>query len=444
MKRILALALVFCLIACCLPMAATAETTPTETTATAVKATVKVRNIDSSKDMTWAIAVGKTVYVVSDENKGFVKWTGKEPPTDHYAKFEHVGGEPSLLKATLKNLVIDISSDNTKSTRNAIEFKEGDYAVEMELIGDNIINNHHASAIKFYNTHGLTIFGDGTLSITQGSAEVSSASAGAIWGYGGDMVIKANINVSVSSGDTVNPHHAFLASKGNIIFDGAKISSKTDGGQVAFLGVVNSSSVRCRNDLDPATDRFIFIKNSEITSNAKHASFKATNPVTISNSTLTLTKRVTNTDAKYAVFNNPPQFEGEYTAMGGLATKPENAKAYNPKKINSYTYFSVLPYAVPTEPTEEETVPPTTQPAETQPAETKPVETKPVETKPVETKPAETKPTETTPEVTEPNEPTEPDSSTSPLKVAMIISICTFAASGMAVGVLWFLKKKKA
>lgn len=442
MKKILALILALCLMASVLPMAVMAEA-PTEVT-------VKLRNIAKADDITVVLKNGDVFYATSSLEKAIVKHEDAEAPADRYIKLEYVSG---VVKATLKNFVIDVP--NESQSRHAIEFTEGDYKVEMELIGDNVINHSDSSAIYYKNSGGLTIFGAGNLSMSFGSADDFAVLAGAIWGFGGDLVLKSNFNIFIDS-EKNTLHHAFLLNTGNIIFDGAKVNAKLDGGQVVFLGMPNPSKaqqVRYRNDLDTDTSRSITIKNSEITSSGALSAFRSAAPAKISNSILKLSKTGTASGDASAIFVPVPTFEGDYTALGGLASKPQNAKEFNPKKIGSYTYIEVLNYVKETEPTTaptqpEETIPGgVTQPEETIPGGvTKPAgNNTPAESKPVETTPNENAPNETAPNATEPAGSNDNGGkSGSPLMIILIIMLCLVAAAGVAVGVVAFQNKKQA
>ena len=442
MKKIFALILALCLMASVLPMAAMAEA-PAEVT-------VKLRNIAKADDITVTLKANDVFYATSSDDKAIVKHEGAEAPADKFLKLEYVSG---VVKATLKNFVIDVP--NASQSRHAIEFTAGDYAVEMELIGDNVINHSDSSAIYYKNSGGLTIFGAGNLSMSVGNAEDPAVVAGAIWGFGGDLVLKSNFNVIIDS-EKNTLHHAFLLNTGNITFDGAKVTAKLDGGQVVFLGMPNPSKaqqVRYRNDLDTDTSRTITIKNSEITASGALSAFRSAAPAKISNSILKLSKVGTASGDASAIFVPAPTFEGDYTALGGLASKPQNAKEFNPKKISSYTYIEVLNYVKETEPTTEPTVPETTVPETIPPVVTVPDESKPAgdntpagDETPDATQTGGNTPDSTKPAETQPNEVPSADDekSGSPLKVVMIIMICVAAASIAAVVVIYFLKKKQA
>ena len=458
MKKILALILALFLMASVLPMAAMAEA-PAEVS-------VKLRNISKSDDIIVNLKEGDVFYATSSLEKAIVKHEDAAAPADRYIKLEYVSG---VVKATLKNFVIEVPTKADE--RHAIEFTEGDYKVEMELVGDNVINQLDSSAIFYKNSGGLTIFGDGKLSMSFGNAEASANVAGAIWGFGGDMVLKSNFDIFIDSAKNTL-HHAFLLNTGNIIFDGAKVNAKMDGGQVVFLGMPNPSKaqqVRYRNDLDTDTSRTITIKNSEITSSGALSAFRSAAPAIISNSILKLSKTGTATGDTYSIFIPFPTFEGDCTVLGGLASKPENAKVLQPKKLSSYTYIEVLNYVQETEPTTvptEPDVPDTDVPDTDVPdtdenvpgGETTPDQTIPpivinpngsvsIETKPVEnTTPDASTPTETTPNTTEPVGTTDTDNSgksVSPLKIILIIMLCLVVAAGVAVGVVVFQNKKK-
>lgn len=452
MKKILALILALCLLGSVLPMAVMADA-PAEVT-------VKLRNIAKADDITVNLKAGDVFYATSNDEKAIVKHEGAEAPADKFIKLEYVSG---VVKTTLKNFVIDVPC--TDQARHAIEFTAGDYAVEMELLGDNVINHSDSSAIFYKNSGGLTIFGAGNLSMSFGSAEDHAVVAGAIWGFGGDLVLKSNFNVFIDS-EKNTLHHAFLLNTGNIIFDGAKVTAKLDGGQVVFLGMPNprlAQQVRYRNDLDTDTSRTITIKNSEITASGALSAFRSAAPAKISNSILKLSKVGSASGDASAIFVPVPTFEGDYTALGGLASKPQNAKEFNPKKISSYTYIEVLNYVKETEPTTEPTEP--TTPEETTPETLPPVVITPPASKPAgDNTPDVTQPGVTTPDATTPNESkpagnnTNNDKNNKPgkqeeakngdngpsvLSIVMITMICVAVVSGVTVGVTYFIINKK-
>ena len=187
-------------------------------------------------------------------------------------------------------------------------------------------------------------------------------------------------------------------------------------------------------------NRTITVKNCDITCTTRTgATFLSAGPAKISGSTLKLTK---NSASGKNIFVPAPVFEGDFSAIAGLAKNAEKLdklKYYQEGKLGSYTYIYAVPGVVELLPTEPTTEPP----AETDSVETQPVETKPVETKPVETKPVETQPKETQPATQPaPTEPAEGDEEGLPLTTILIIVIAAIVVAAAAVVVLFLLKKK--
>ena len=432
MKKALSLVLAALLIISLLPMAVMAEA-PAE-----VK--VKIYN-GTAKDFTLTLANGDEVYLVAgEENKDLIKWTEAEAPADNFVSFAYAA-DTGVLKTIFKNLVTDQTLAGGY-TCHGIWYQGGDYAVEIELVGDSSLTHGKSACIKNENSGGMTITGAGSLSLNIGTAEAVGSASGALWTNGGDLLIKnTTMNFKVFASESAK-HHSILAGKGNVTIEGSKITTDTLGGQLVFTGLHTDKNVRYTMDPDP--ERFIKVKDCEITATANKTIFESTNPVTIQNTTMKITLKGSSGPA----FSPAPTFEGDFSAIAGLrknAEKLDKLKVYEPKKLASYTYIYMVPGIVellPTEPTTEATEPtePATVPTEP-PVATQPVETKPVETKPVETKPAETQPQATQPQATE---PVEGDAESNTMTVVLIVMIALVVVAGGTFAVLLVLKKKKA
>ena len=440
MKKLFTLVLALCLLAGIMAVTASAE-------AAAVK--VSFEN-STAADFSLTIEPGATAYVTSDDAKQLIKWTEAEAPTDKFVKLE-LSADGATLNTTLKNIDVD-SSSGTAYTTHALEFAAGSYAVVLNLQGENKIRELNSACIKFNNDGGMTITGEGKLTLNIGDTEagITGSASGAIWANGGNLTIKnTQLDATINSPGSAK-HHVIYSCKGSVAFEGSKLNINTQGGQLVFTG--NGAAKVGRYTLDPATDRFITVKDCDIVANIKLTLFESTTASTISNSTVKITK----SSSSDSMFVPAPKFEGEYTAIAGLAKNAEKLdklKVYDEKKLGSYTYFYMVPGIVqllPTEPevtvpevtTPEETTPEATTPQETTPETTAPEVTTP-ETKPVENKPVESQPAETTPNATEPVD-TDTEEGGSPLKVVLIILVALIVVAGGAFGVLLYLKKKKA
>ena len=444
-KRLLGLVLAFILIFSLLPMTALAE-----------DPTVSVKfNNNVVSAFTLSVKPGETAYVITDDSAQFVKWTDSAAPTDKFIKLDYPADGAATLKVTFNNIEADVTSSAFHNY--AICFNSGEYAVELTLVGVNKISHGASACLKYYNAKGMTITGDGSLELTN-----TGSVHGAIWADGGDLLIKnTSMKFSVLQGNG-SLHHAILATKGNVTLDGVKFETVTDGGCQVFFGKAQKEGDKDgRYTLDTDDSRKLVIKNSEITFtvNQGKTAFKTQSPATISNSTLKLTTK----GSEGPLLSPAPTFEGEYTAIAGLAknaNKPEKLKEFSAKKLGSYTYVYIVPGKVDliptTEPTTEPTTAPTTAPAEdTKPADaTKPVDT----TKPVEdTKPADNKNETTKPVTDNKNETTKPvtdqdtgkdntaaENSGNPLKLVLIVMIVLAVCAVGAVGVIFFLRRKNA
>ena len=445
MKKILILALALFLIVGLVPMTAMAEATAAD---------VRFTNPEKA-EFTVSVQPGATAYVTTNDELKFVEHKEAEAPTDKFVKME-LSADGSTLNVTFKN--INVNSSDTSWKHPAVEFKAGSYAVVLEVTGDNYILEKRSVCIKNDNDGGMTITGEGTLNLSMSTSDdVAGSADGIIHTNGGNLVIQ-NAKLNLRAYTTGNSwYHGILAAKGNVSIKNSKIDSELrSGGQLIFMGL--GSSDKPRSKLDPDTNRFVTIEDSEIISVANMSSFKSATPISIANSTITGKKTGANEDADKAIFVPAPEFKGEYTAIAGLlknADKPEKLKVFEPKKLSSYTYFYAVPGIVellPTEPTEPETVPtepetvptePTTvptQPEATQPEATQPEATQPEATQPKATQPEATQPEATQPEATQPTDNAEEGGS--PLKVVVIVIAVLIVLAGGGVAALFILKKK--
>ncbi len=456
MKKALVLILALCLIAGMLSFTAMAEETPapegtTAPTGPQVTFFYGVGSDGKATRFSLYLQPGVPAYVTAGDDKVITQWTDTaNAPTDKFIKLEYAA-DTATVKATFNNFVADASAaGKTGYTCHAVEFKTNDveaYDVVVELVGNNAITNSNSSCLKHTNNGTMTITGSGSLTLTQ-----TGAAPAALWSFGNGLIIKdTTVNINVEYGSS-NQHHNILVSKGNATFENAKISAiSKNGSSVVFLGLPQTKNAS--KTVDPATDRFITVKGCDITATLKAAVFESTNPATITNSTLTATK--TSASNGYdELFVPSPTFEGEYTALAGLAknaNNPEKLKAYAPGKLRSYTFFSLVPYIV-------ETTPPTTEATEpveatqpdnndaTQPDNNDATQPTTEATEPVGATQPTTEATqpETQAPTTEATEPVDTDgkSSGSPLKVVVIIIIVLVVLAGAAVAALFILKKK--
>ena len=424
MKKLFTLVLALCLLAGIMAVTASAEA-----------AAVKVNfNNTTATDFSLTVEPGTTAYVTSDDAKQLIKWTEAEAPTDKFIKLE-LSADGATLNVTMKNISTENAS--TAYTSHTIEFTAGAYAIVLNAEGENTMLEKNSASIKYNNDGGLTITGEGTLNLNQ-----NGSASGTIWANGGDLVIKnTKVNFSVTPGNN-SKHHAIYSCKNDVIFEGSKINLNIEGGQLVFMG--NGAAKVGRYTLDTATDRFITVKDCEITVSCKSAVFAATNAASISNTTLKVTKNSSSNE----MFVPAPKFEGEFSAIAGLAKNAEKLdklKVYQEGKLGSYTYIYAVPGIVDLLPTEPEvTVPDVIVPDETQPDETQPDATEPsvapTEPSVAPTEPATT-PTETTPSATEPVDTNAEEGGNPLVTVVIIIGVLVVLAGG-GVTALFILKKK--
>ena len=444
MKKLLSLVLAALLIFSLLPLSALAdEAAPLPTDEAKVKVYYGAKK---SFTLTLKADTG-AAYVAVNEDGTFGKWTEAEAPTDKYVKFEYIAGTPGVAKATFKNFQVDASECGAAAyTAHTIEFLTGAvYNVEIELIGENSMIQTKSASIKCSNEGTISIYGGGSLSLTQ-----TMAASGAFWGNAGDLSIKdVTLNFAVDPGSN-SAHHCIFMAKGSVTMENVKIpSSSVRGGAMIFIGTTDKEAGgtgKGRSTLSTDVNRTITIKNCDITATSGTGSLcRAAAPAKISNSTLKLTKT---SSSGNNIFVPAPTFEGDFTAIAGLAKNAEKLdklKVYQEGKLGSYTYIYAVPGIVDLLPTEPEvTVPDVTVPDETQPDETQPDATEPsvapTEPSVAPTEPATT-PTETTPSATEPVD-TDAEEGGNPLVTVVIIIGVLVVLAGGGVAALFILKKK--
>ena len=420
MKRAITLALAMLLLIGLLPLTAMAEGTEIQ---------VKLFGQGSSSNVQ-KLTAGDIVFFTYSDALEYVKWTDNEnAPTDKFIKLE-VSEDGATLNVTLKNF--EVLNTQTAYTKPALHFIAGDYAVNITLIGTNKLSSANSACIKAENAKSLTITGDGELILKN-----TASAAACLWVINSDLTIKnTTMDITMAQGNT-SLHHAILSGAGNVTIEGTKLTTATDGGACVYFGTTDAKNGRSTPDTNP--DRKLVIKNSEITATGvnKGKLFVTASAATISGSTLKLTGKQAN------LFTTAPVFEGEYTAIAGLAKNAADfskMKEYQASKLSSYTFIYVVPgiqELIPTEP--EETQPTATQPSETQPEEDMPVVTQPAATQPAETQPVGTQSTfpATQPDETQPaTEPADTDVNATGgssmtiliiLTVLILVAVATFS-----------------
>ena len=477
--RILSMLLAICLMVTLLPMAVSAANPD-------ITVTFFNKGNKSDRDnKTPGVYIPLTIksgdpakYITTNAEGKMTEWTDTaNAPTDNFVKLDYPAGA-AKLKVTLKNIYINGQGESDAYQAPAIEFGAGDYAIDMELVGINKILDGCSAGIKYQASKGMTITGAGSLDIN-----LNGSAAGALWVAGGDLLIKnTTMNFSVLQGNH-SLHHAIFADKGSVAIEGAKITSVTDGGSLVYLGTTDDiagGDGKGRFTLTTDTNRTIKIKDSniDVKINQNKNAFNSASPAVISNTTLKITLGA----SSGPLFSPAPTFEGDYTAIAGLAKnadKLEKLKYYK-RSLDSYTYFymepgikELLPTTEPTTETTEPTTKPvddnkqpdtntpdtdtpdtnkpdTNTPDTNKPDTNTPDTNKPDSNTPDANNPDTNTPNEDTPEATQPDE-TQPADTTdedeksgSPLKVVLIIIVVLVVLAGGAVGVIFYLKKKKA
>ena len=442
MKKFVSLLLVLCVVAALLPMSALAAET----------AVPKIRCFNGPNKSNFYVNPSATPsYIISKDDKTFVKWTEAEAPTDKYVKFELIAGTPNVVKATFKNFDIDNVAAGGY-TNHSIVFQAADYDVEIVLEDNNSMIHGNSASIQCVNNGNVSITGSGSLYLEQ-----KDQAAAALWVSGGDLLIK-NTTLSLKvypEGSPNSKHQAIMTTKGNVTIEGCKITSDTMGGSLVWLG---PNADKPSQSITTDETRIITVKDSELEIKVHNGSaFSSAAPAVISNTTMKVSKT---TSSGSAIFTPSPTFEGEHTVIAGLIKNAENLsklKEYQASKVGQYTYVYLVPGVqnlIPettTEPTEppavtqpEESKPAEITPEESTPAETTSKENNPVENKPAETTPATTAPAETTPATTAPadNSTNDGGNSGSPIAAIMITVLVMVALAGAAVATLIILKKK--
>ncbi len=428
MKKALTLVLAVLLLIGLLPMTVMAEEAAPLSTD---QAQVQIYYGEKQKfDLTLSADTG-AAYITVNESGIPAKWEGAEAPADKFVKFEYVAGEPATVKATFQNYNVDLTEFITKGyVYYAFNFLASDtlYNVEIELIGENSITQSAPACIANSSQGTMTITGPGSLSLKS-----TGFTNGCIQGYGGDLIIKdttLNLQVELPEGTNAK-HHGIYMNIGSVIMEGAKITSKTRGGSVVWLGDATAKTPRATVTTD--TERKIILKNCEISAESHSGThFVSASPAEVSGCTITMKKTATGK----AMFDPAPNFVGDYTAVGGLlknADNPEKLKPYKPSQMSSYGFMSVVPYIVETEaPTTEATEPETEPTTEA---------TQPVDATLPTTEATQPETQAPTTEATQPVD-TDGESSGSPLKVVVIIIVVLVVLAGAAVAALFILKKK--
>ena len=423
-------------------------------------------------------------YITTNAEGKMTEWTDTaNAPTDNFVKLDYPADGAAKLKVTLKNVYINGQGTSDAYQAPAMDFGAGDYAIDMELVGVNKILDGCSAGIKYQASKGMTITGAGSLDIN-----LNGSAAGALWVAGGDLLIKnTTMNFSVLQNNH-SLHHAIFAATGSVAIEGSKITSVTDGGSFVYLGTTDDiagGDGNGRFTLTSDTNRTIKVKDSEIDVkiNQNRNAFNSASSAVISNTTLKITLGTSNGP----IFSPAPTFEGEYTAIAGLAKNAEKLdklKYYDAKKISSYTYFYMIPGIVellPTEPEPEVTVPDTTTPDPIVPDTTEPDATTPDATTPDASTPDATTPSASTPDASTPSASTpsttqpsgdtnsntstntdktddtnkadtadkkddgkKDDNEKNPMKVILIVLAALLVVACGAFGVIFYLKKKKA
>ena len=455
MKKLFAVIMALCLFASLLSLTAMAENPSVK---------VSFRNAGVGSNATTTFKPGDSAYIITNDDQVFAKWTGDTAPEDKYIKVEYPAEGEAVLNVTFKN--IDFKNEASADwTNHAIEFPKGEYKVVITLEGESKVQAGSVSFIKCAASGGMTITGSGKLITNQ----IGSAN-GTIWmtKNAGDLLIKdTNLDMTVSPGSN-SLHHCILSNNGNVTFENVKLTMHTKGGSLVYFGEPQASGDQVgRYTPDGNTDRKVTIKDCEMTLTGSKVLITTAAPAVISNSTLKLTTSTA------PIFSPAPTFEGDYTAIAGLAKnadKLDKLKEYQASKLSSYTYIYIVPGIVdllPTETEPEVTVPTVTEPTPIVPDATEPTPivpdvTTPEASTPSATTPTESKPTTNAPSATQPagdstdntdktddatqtdNTDKKNDGEKNPLVVVLIVLIIVVVAVGATFGVLFYLKKKKA
>lgn len=455
MKKLFALILALCLIVGLMPMAAMAEA-PEE---------VKVQfYVAKSTKFTLTLKDGDVAYVTTDADKLASKWEEADAPTDNFAKLEYKA-ESATLDVTFNNFNADMF-DAGGYTCHGIEFYAGEYAVNLNLVGQNSLRHGNSANMKLHNDGGITITGAGSLEMI-----MNGSGCGTIWSTCGDITIKdTTVNFNVDPGND-SMIHAILSTKSykqdaidrKVTIENSKIDAKLRGGNLVFFGEAQQKDdVNGRYTMDTKSNCQTFIKNCNIVSKCTSAIVNTKIPAVISNTTWKATTDNAPLFAGEGKSVNAPTIEGDFSAIAGLkknAEKLDKLKVYEPKKLSSYTYLYMVPGKVDLLPTTEPTTEPTTAPT-TEPTEAPTVEaTQPTTAdKNDATKPTTSDKNEATkPTTADKNEATKPNTSDkndknntteeksgNPLVTILIILIVLIVIAGGTIGVVFYLRNKNA
>ena len=347
-SKILCALLALCLFVSLLPVTVLAADPEVTVTFSNIFKPEDAEKADDPKKVGFSLTVapGETKYVITNDIKQFEAWTEEEPPADKFVELDYPADGSATLQVTLKNIDSD-NSEKSVYNNHSIWFGAGEYAVVIDLVGENKILASSSSCIYHDAKKGMTITGDGSLS-TRNTGGVS----GSIWTRAGDLLIKdTTLDMTCDQHEENSKYNAILSTYGNVIIEDSEITYSTDGGSLIFMGssefMGTDNEGKARTTLDESTDRFITIKDSKITGSATLSTFSSKNPCVIINSTLELKKTASNTEANKAIFYPSPKLEGDYGAWGGTAKKPENAKQYDPADSKlwkaSVGYIKLLP-----------------------------------------------------------------------------------------------------
>ena len=307
-----------CLLVCLLPLSAMA----------AGPIRIQIHQNDHAFKADWYMMPGDVHYITSDENKDISLWEKTDAPTDNFAKFE-MNAEGNHLDITIKNFHAE---DTIMGNWSGATFRltEGDYSVTMTVLGENSFSTIHPACIENSSTGDFIITGGGTLSV-----ETKGESPGGIFNYGSNLIMKDITFIGLQTMQETMSHHVISMSKGgNLTLENVKATFNTNTGSPVFFSQPKGNDTAGHSNPDMDESRTLTIKNCEISVNQLKGNAFGTFACrkTIIDDQTTLEIFAPNGQP----FSVAPTIEGEYTAIGG--TKPENAKAYNPRKNFSYVF----------------------------------------------------------------------------------------------------------
>ena len=290
----------------------------------------------------WAIVDlgGEPLYYLCNDN-GYLTATGAS--ADNYnvkVAYPEAGKAAVYLKnANLKN------SDTTVITFGRTGFPGKPditgYPVTLVVEADSTLTAPHRDPVNSYvgyacigsgNADTITITGPGKLTAVAHSNHVIS------YGSHGLIVKDANLDLKSEMPKSWGTRHAFYGQSDLTIDNSTVVTDCTSGTAITLSNKHDGTLVGETYNL--------IIKNgskANLTNLISNLStINCTGSITFENSDVEIT-------SKAKCFNSKPTITG-VNALGG--TKPENAKAYNEKKANSYTYFKCgADVVLPTEPT---------------------------------------------------------------------------------------------